>query len=526
MVKGQVISGRFGEIIVRQKSDEELELGELLISENKDSKVLLQVFDLLYASQISQQNLELIAGMKLEEGSNLEFMDPNLRNYKLAILKSLITINPEKIVSSKNLPGFFSEVREIKKEDLTFLSKSENPLLFGNLRSGTKVLDLPVFLDGKKVFSHHVLITGTTGKGKSVLMNNLIWNTIDKDFCSLLVLDPHDEYFGRNKLGLKDHPSGKVSYYTSNNPPVGQRTLKINLKNLKPDHMDFIGFTDAQRQALYAYYKKFKTQWIEKVFSEELTSNDVKEFHEMSIAVVRRKLKLLLDIEFQDEEIYCEGIFDKNAGETTIPDICNELENGGTVIIDTSNFSGQTELLVGALITSEIFRRYKNYKMKGQLKDKPIISVVLEEAPRVLGKEVLEKGSNIFSTIAREGRKFNVGIVAITQLPSLIPRVILANINTKIILGTEMNSERQAIIESASQDLSSDNRSIASLDKGEAIISSNFARFALPVSIPFFDEEILKSEPFGTPKSDEILSVKKIVKKEKTTNSFQGVKLS
>jgi hypothetical protein len=128
--------------------------------------------------------------------------------------------------------------------------------------------------------------------------------------------------------------------------------------------------------------------------------------------------------------------------------------------------------------------------MQGVLSDKPVISIVLEEAPRVLGKEVLERGSNIFSSIAREGRKFNVGLIAITQLPSLIPREILANMNTKIILGTEMLNERQAIIESASQDLSSDSRNIAALDKGECIISSNFSKFAIPIKIPFFDEKV------------------------------------
>jgi len=128
------------------------------------------------------------------------------------------------------------------------------------------------------------------------------------------------------------------------------------------------------------------------------------------------------------------------------------------------------------------------------LKDKPVISVVLEEAPRVLGKEALEKGPNIFSTIAREGRKFKVGLFAITQLPSLIPRQILANMNTKIILGIEMGPERDAIIQSSAQDLSDDDRNIASLDKGEAIITSNFARFATPVKIPLFEEFVKKDK--------------------------------
>jgi hypothetical protein len=58
--------------------------------------------------------------------------------------------------------------------------------------------------------------------------------------------------------------------------------------------------------------------------------------------------------------------------------------------------------------------------------------------------------------------------------------------NTNLILGLEMAPERQAIIESASQDLSDDSRTIAALDVGEALISSNFIKFATPVKIPLF----------------------------------------
>ena len=102
---------------------------------------------------------------------------------------------------------------------------------------------------------------------------------------------------------------------------------------------------------------------------------------------------------------------------------------------------------------------------------------------------MLTNNQSVFSTIAREGRKFNVGLIAITQLPSQIPKDILANINTKIILGIELAAERASIIESASQDLSRDDRNIAALDVGEAIITSNFTKFAVPVKIPLFDAQ-------------------------------------
>ena len=256
-----------------------------------------------------------------------------------------------------------------------------------------------------------------------------------------------------------------------------------------------------------AYYREYGIKWIEAIILEKPLNV---EFFEGTLAVLKRRMLSLLNLEFNGSQVFCKGIFDLAAGETTISDICNELEQGKVVIIDTSSFGGAVEILVGSLIANEIFYRYKHYKIDGILDNKPVISIVLEEAPRVLGKDALERGSNIFSTIAREGRKFKVGLTAITQLPSLIPRPILANMNTKIILGTEMAPERQAIIESAAQDLSSDNRNIASLDKGEAIITSNFARFAIPIKIPFFDELIEKKEK---------------TKENKFQTDFNGVKL-
>ena len=129
MEKGIIISGKFSEILVRQKHDKEIELGELLIAENTNSKTLLQVYDLLYGSQLSPSNLELVSGMRLEEDSELEFMDEKIRNYNLALLKSLITITKKKVISSKSLPSFFSSVREVKKDDLSFITKPKNPVI-------------------------------------------------------------------------------------------------------------------------------------------------------------------------------------------------------------------------------------------------------------------------------------------------------------------------------------------------------------------------------------------------------------
>ncbi len=494
MDKGLVISGEFGNILVRQKGGQTIELGELLVAEIDNERILLEAFDLNYGSQISQVNLELMSGLKLEHENDLELFDKELRQYVLVHVKPLLSLSNE--TTCKTLPPFFSRVREVRKEDLGFLSMPKNPLFLGQLRSGSKVIDLPVYVDGEKVFSHHILISGTTGRGKSVLMSNLLWETVGKEYCGILVLDPHDEYYGRTSFGLKDHEQHhNVVYYTPNSPPPGAKTLRIHVTSIKPQHFSgVLMLSDPQIQLLYAYYRKYYRDWIEAILLEKPLEV---EFHEGTFAVVRRVLLSLLNLELRGNKVYCNGIFDISSGETTVSDICNELELARKVIIDTSSFSGPVEILVGSLIVNEIFQRYRDYKRAGMLERKPVVSVVLEEAPRVLGKEILERGSNIFSTVAREGRKFRVGLTAITQLPSLIPRDILANMNTKIILGIEMAPERTALIESAAQDLSTAHRTIASLDRGEAIVSSSFTKFAIPIKISHFEEKKQKQMTYA-----------------------------
>lgn len=481
---GQVISGEFDRVILRQKSGTKLEIGELLVTQTAQGKILLQLFDLAYGSQLSQQSLELISGVKLEGENDLELLDRELRSYTLASLKPLLLINGKEARICKSLPAFFSQARRVLPEDLSFLSTPATPLPLGKIRSGSSAIDFEISIDGEKALSHHILIAAQTGKGKSNLTSCMLWGTLSGDYAGILVLDPHDEYYGRNRIGLKDFPDkGKIVYYTPNSPPQGARTLKINIRHVRPSHFTgVVNWSDAQREALGYYSKRYGSKWIEEILSGELPPN----FQEGTIGVLRRRLASLLDLEIKDGEIYPRGVFDLEAGQSTISDVLEDLESGRCVIIDTSSFSGQVELLVGSLFASEALRRYQSYKREGQLDSKPVISIVVEEAPRVLGKEVIEKGGNVFLRIAREGRKFKVGLIAITQLPSLIPKEILANMNTKIILGMEMAPERAALIESAAQDLATDDRNIAALDKGEAIVTSAFTRFAIPIMIPLF----------------------------------------
>ncbi|HII83644.1 MAG TPA: ATP-binding protein [Methanobacterium subterraneum] len=508
-MQGQIVGGKLSKIDIREKNGSNIELGELLVVEiDKKTYSILQIKDIIYKSQEKQSTHEYIAGYNLEYPSqvkeaNLENKEPEMRNYILVEAKALLHVikdknNNFKTISPKRLPPFFNTVRSINEDDLEFLDPKEieNELYLGKVRSGSKEKNVDVFIDAKESLTHHILIPATTGRGKSNLVKVLLTGLLDFREIGILVLDPHDEYYGRDQIGLKNHKNSKkkLDYY-STDPPAGQSSLIINLKSLRPKHVyGLLNLSTTQKEAIDSVYNQFGENWIVELFK----ANRIERVGVKTLSVLKRKFDNVLGVYIKkyEPEIelgYRSPLFrGGSAGETTVEDIIDSLEQGKTVIIDSSKLSGYEELLVGSIILEKLFFQYKNYS-SSELHEKPVISVVIEEAPRVLGTEALDQGrTNIYSTIAREGRKFQIGLIAITQLSSLIPRSILANMNTKIILGNEMALERNAIIDSASQDLSDDNRIIASLDKGEAIVSSIFTRFAIPIKIPEFEKYMKK----------------------------------
>lgn len=494
-VVGSIVAGGSDRLVIREKKGANLELGELVVVEDFDKKYIYVVSSIEYGSIVGENRLYTSAGTMIESTNpRLEFPEDDLRFFRKATLIPLLEIcNDGTYRAPRSIPNFLSKVRRIEKADFSFLKLPENKIFLGRIRSGSKVLDLEYYVNGEEMLSHHVLIAAQTGRGKSNLVKVMLWEIMNYGNFGILILDVHNEYFGHgSSRGLKDHPrADKALIYYSKSPPPGQKKLVVNLKTISPeDLLGIIELSEPQKDAISICAREYGSNWLRELLRETPESDEIferKKIHPSTLKALRRKLGNLFRIRIlENGEPYCEDeVFCfEGAGETTISDIANALESGKVVIIDGSTIPDETGLIIMSAVMREVFNRYEKYKNEGKLKEKVQIGVVLEEAPRILG-ELYDK--NVFGRIAREGRKFKIGLIAVTQMASVIPDEILANIGTKIIMGNEMQKERMKLIENSPQDLSAYNYIIAGLEKGESIVTSIFSKFPVPIYTPLFD---------------------------------------
>lgn len=136
------------------------------------------------------------------------------------------------------------------------------------------------------------------------------------------------------------------------------------------------------------------------------------------------------------------------------------------------------------------------YNRPGIGRPSPVL-VVLEEAHRYLGDNASALTRNSANRIAREGRKYGVGLWLVTQRPAELPDTALAQCGTLVALRLS-NSEDQGMIRAALPDTISGLASILpSLRTGEGVVSGESvilpARvlFDLPNPKPLADDPSL-----------------------------------
>jgi hypothetical protein len=475
---GRVVGESTDTILVRCTYDTDVWLGDMLVVEDIENGIryLLRVVEIKHgADSLDPSWFSRTAGSMIfmdRAGERFEMHEKERRLYKLTICTPLGTIG-ETFRKSKTIPHHFSKVYKPREEDLDFLNEYMGDLEIGAIRSGSSS-ELRVKIDGNS-FPHHIGIFATTGMGKSNFMKVLAKASMESGRYGLLIFDPHGEYYdggSRGKLGLKE--VGDLLYFSSR-PRSGGSMISIRADEITvSDLMELFTFSDAQIESIYLTRAVYGEDYLKKIEEKEL--DELREdlgnrVHETTLNVLKRRLEVIFRSDVISDLSMTNSIIDA-------------LGMGMVVVVDTAGLGYLEENLVMNLITRRVYESHRRtYRDRGRFEKLNPTAIVIEEAQRLLSKE-----SSIFSTIAREGRKFKLGLCAISQQPKLIDPQLLSQFNTLIILGLADQRDRDILMSSSKQDISKMGGEIQSLMPGEGIITSPYAPFAISVQIHEFEK--------------------------------------
>ena len=501
---GRVTGRDVTEIHFRSFKDEDIFLGEILIGldEGSPRKFLLRVVNIMHGVEAREADwASRAAGSMMDMDTRDEdynIYDEERRLYNVAVCVPLGYLVDGKFRKPKTIPGHFSRVRRANNEDYEFLKEYLGDLKVGVLRSGERVIaSVPVGIHSG-VLCHHLGIFATTGMGKSNLMKRFGGAVLESGKVGLLILDPHGEYIdgGRSELkGLEHHPlaSQRLRTYVTRETDGNVSDVMISASEISiQDLGNVYSFSEPQQEFLSAVRGRHERNWLHYLRgtdTEVLIDEYAPRFHEGTIGVVKRRIEAITRsplITFDDTISMTERVIE-------------QLREGLVVLVDVSGAGEQEELLVSSVLVRTLFERNKNlYRNKKEFEKLPPSMIVLEEAQRVLGKS----RGNIFSQIAREGRKFKTGLCAISQQPKLIDSQIISQFNSLFILGLADKMDREKLASSARQDVSKLDYEIQTLMVGEGLVVSPKTPFALPLMIDLY-EEYIKTVKVNEPEEKE-----------------------
>ncbi|HET6793114.1 MAG TPA: ATP-binding protein [Acidimicrobiales bacterium] len=506
--RGRLFGRNVLEAVFRAAPDEDLFLGELLvgIDEATGRRYLFRVVDVTYGTEHREPGwAERVAGTLLSDDARGEsglhpVHEPSRRTYRVAECRCLGYLGPDgrSFRKPKSLPTQFSRVVAPEPADFAFLASRMGDLPIGLLRSGEAEVDFEVGIPGSSLASH-VGIFATTGMGKSNLMRVLAGAVMRRQGrYGLLVVDPHGEY----RAALRAHPwaAERLRVFAAR-PLPNTSTLRIGLAELSVDDLrTAYEWTRPQEEALFElerHYGGDGLSWLLQLAQVD----DLPGFREAELGG-RIALNTLQVVHRRARRIVGLSCISTDAAVSVGPAVLRHLAEGMVVLIDVSGLGSTEEVLIASFLTRRILDEWSAAYLEDPDRHDslPVAAVVLEEAQRVLGSNK-DRESNVFPRLAREGRKFKVGLCAITQQPKLLDDELLSQFNTFFILGLADEKDRNILRSSSKQDLSALGPEIQTLMPGECLVVNLEAPFAVPATVHLYEELVGRTEPPPPPRA-------------------------
>lgn len=400
----------------------------------------------------------------------------------------------------------FIMTEDIITDFMSIISNSnasvDNPLCIGKYALNGEA---KAYLDGNKLFQRHAVIAGSTGSGKSYTVATLIEQIARLKSSNALVFDIHGEYEPITGDGIKHFkiagPSdvmGEGIIYLPYWLLTYEEMLSMMLDrsdNNAPNQAMIFSRTVLEKKKEYLI-SKGKTELSEIITIDSPTPYDInllkdrlEEINKETVPGAKPnttkagdfngKLSRFiqrLEAKIQDKRLNFifskeEELLEYNYINVLCKNLITPKSNGGGVkIIDFSEVPSDILPLIVSLIARIVFS-VQQWTDKEKINP---IALFCDEAHLYIpndAKQGVEMSSlNSFERIAKEGRKYGVGLVVITQRPSEVNRTVLSQSNNFIAMRLT-NADDQSVVKKLMPDsIGNFAELLPILDIGEALV--------------------------------------------------------
>jgi DNA helicase HerA-like ATPase len=376
------------------------------------------------------------------------------------------------------IPG--TEITPPSKQDLEeiFSPKNKGWVKIGNLLRN-KTVDAKINLD--KIVSRHLGILAMTGMGKSNLVS-LITKQISKINGTVIIFDYHNDYTNLNI------------------PRINVIDAKINPRLLDADQLSDVleireSATVQQRVLRMAFtetVKKSKEFWkkLETEVAYIVDSEDKK------IKEIRSSAYRVQDI-IEESQRRFEDILDPDMG-----DPISFIKEGRANILNISELSEKQANVALAFYLQQLLKDRKDASIAKHGKSKKIrnykfnspIFVIIEEAHVFIPKDHDTSAKYWAAKIAREGRKFGLGLGIVSQRPRSVDLNVLSQMGSFAIMKIIQEDDQRQIAsatESTSRELIAQ---LTSLNVGDAVLVGQWTNLPSMVHVEEVKEKIMGSD--------------------------------
>lgn len=484
-------------IIAPYKANFSIELGSFLLIYDEPFKLVARVIDFIpqgeLVSFMGQKWLSDVAFDSEAIGADIKKRKISY-SVKIKILGSLDS-NNKFIAGLRKIPHITSKV---VKPTSTIVTEIINQVLDEQKRGsdiGGYFLDekIRVKFDLNELLPKRTFIFARAGYGKSNLMK-VLSSEWKEGFGSLVIFDPDGEYAFTDKKkrpGIMDKRESILITNRQEKQDVKNvyRNLKFNLKEFDPQFIVPIIVPPEKYENIF--FQKLMglehqhQKWcdlVDLIFRNgwNSTSEDIANIvsptdspTSVVIAAIRNNLVYPIRT-LHDPQSHLMTIIEKAIRKESI------------IIMDISRVNSKTSLWISSIIVKHILNQNQKNFISGSPKELLNATFAIDEAQSVLSKD-----SNVeaFVELAKEGRKYSLGSIFITQQPSSIPFEILSQGDNFFVFHLLSKGDLVAL-QNANAHYSNDivTQALNEPKKGKSYMWTSSQPFVLPVQINNFED--------------------------------------